>query len=228
MTEPIRIDIWSDIACPWCYLGKRRLEGGLRAFRASGDETPVELVYHSYELSPDVPVDFEGSQCDFLVDRKGMPADQVQAVTDHIASLARAEGLDYDLDGVKITRTLLAHRLIHFAAGHGRQADAVEALFRAYFVDARHIGHADPLPDIPAEIGPDRDEAPAPLADDHHAAAVRADLQEARRYGIRGVPFYVFQGRYAVSGAQPAATFRQVLSAVRDELAAADAVADAP
>jgi predicted DsbA family dithiol-disulfide isomerase len=119
--DPIKVDVWSDIACPWCYIGKRRLEAGVSAFRESAGSPPVVVEYHSFELAPDTPVDFDGSEIDFLVRHKHVPEEQVRRMLDHVAALARSVGLDYRFDRLRHTNTVKAHQLLHYAKAHGRQ-----------------------------------------------------------------------------------------------------------
>ena len=221
MSEPIKIDIWSDIACPWCYIGKRHLEGGIAAL---GDDAPaVEIEYHSFELAPDTPIDFEGSEVDFLAGHKHLPAEQVHQMLERVTGIAAAAGLDYDFDALRHTKTLQAHELLHFAKEHGRQLELSERLFRAYFSEGRHLGRVDELVSLAAEVGLDADAAREALESGRYGAAVQADIAQAGAYGINGVPFFVFEGKYGVSGAQPAEVFSQVLTQVageRDEAAA--------
>jgi predicted DsbA family dithiol-disulfide isomerase len=215
VTSPIKIDIWSDIACPWCYIGKRHLEAGLAAL---GDDAPdVEIEYHSFELAPDTPVDFEGSEIDFLATHKGLPAERVQQMLQHVTGVAANAGLDYDFDALKHTKTLKAHELLHFAKERGLQLELSERLFRAYFTEGRHVGRIDELVELGAEVGLDADAARNALDSGRYAADVQADIAQAGAYGINGVPFFVFEGKYGVSGAQPAEVFSQVLTQVAEE-----------
>ena len=215
VTSPIKIDIWSDIACPWCYIGKRHLEAGLAAL---GDDAPdVEIEYHSFELAPDTPVDFEGSEIDFLATHKGLPAERVQQMLQHVTGVAANAGLDYDFDALKHTKTLKAHELLHFAKEQGLQLELSERLFRAYFTEGRHVGRIDELLELGAEVGLDADAARDALESGRYAADVQADITQAGAYGINGVPFFVFEGKYGVSGAQPAEVFSQVLTQVAEE-----------
>jgi predicted DsbA family dithiol-disulfide isomerase len=215
VTSPIKIDIWSDIACPWCYIGKRHLEGGLAAL---GDDAPeVEIEYHSFELAPDTPVDFDGSEVDFLAGHKGLPAAQVEQMLERVTGIAAAAGLDYDFDELKHTKTLKAHELLHFAKDQGRQLELSERLFRAYFTEGRHVGRIDELVELAAEVGLDADAAREALESGRYGSDVQADIAQAGAYGIQGVPFFVFEGKYGVSGAQPAEVFAQVLTQVAGE-----------
>lgn len=214
MSQPISVDIWSDIACPWCFIGKRKFEQGLAGFAGADD---VEVTYHSFELAPDTPVDFEGSEVDFLANHKGMDAAQVEQMLRQVTAIAADVGLEYDFDTVKHTKTLLAHQALHYAKAHGKQLDLVERLFAAYFEQGRHVGRAAELADLGAEVGLDRQEMLAELEAGTYAEAVDADLAQARTYGIQGVPFFVVDGRYGISGAQKPEVFTQALEQVRTE-----------
>lgn len=217
VSEPIKIDIWSDIACPWCYIGKRKFEAGTGLFAGAGDGRDVEVEYHSFELSPDTPVDFDGSEVDFLAGHKGMPAEQVGQMLERVTGIASSVGLDYDFDNLKHTNTVKAHELLHFAKAHGKQLELAERLFKAYFVEGGHVGRVDDLADLAAEVGLDRAEALAALESEQYLADVREDQRTATEFGINGVPFFVIDGKYGVSGAQDAATFAQVLEQVWGE-----------
>jgi predicted DsbA family dithiol-disulfide isomerase len=213
-TEPIAIDVWSDIACPWCYIGKRRLEAGLAEYAERDDALPVTVEFHSYELSPDTPVDFEGSEIDFLVQHKQLGEADVQRMLERVTDNALEVGLEYDFAKLQHTNTIKAHELLHYAKAHGLQLEMTERLMRAYFVEGRHVGRDDDLADLAAEIGLDRDEVLRSLAADEYLADVRADQAHGVAYGLRGVPFFVFDAQYGVSGAQPAEAFVDVLTEV--------------
>jgi len=221
MPEPVKIDIWSDIACPWCYIGKRNLEAGVAAFAANPEAPDVEVEYHSFELSPDTPVDFSGSAIDFLMQHKGLPANRVTQMIDRVVAIAESVGLRYDYDALRHTNTVKAHQLLHYAKAHGKQLEAKERLLRAFFTEGRHVGRAEDLADLAAEIGLDRDDVLRSLRSDEHLADVQADVRLAREYGIQGVPFFVIDGRYGVSGAQPPETFSSALDRVLADRSAA-------
>ncbi|WP_439902927.1 DsbA family oxidoreductase [Microbacterium azadirachtae] len=211
MSEPISIDIWSDIACPWCYIGKRNLEAGLAATAGDDDAPQVNITFHSFELSPDTPVDFEGDEADFLMGHKGMPRAQVEQMLDRVTGIAKDAGLDYRFDLLQHTNTVKAHELLHHAKAEGRQHDMEERLMSAYFTEGRHVGRIEDLADLAAEIGLDRDAALEALRSERHLDDVRADQAQAQAYGIQGVPFFVIDGQYGVSGAQPPEAFAGVL-----------------
>ena len=214
---PIKVDIWSDIACPWCYIGKRKFEAGSGLFGASGEGRAVEIEYHSFELSPDTPVDFEGNESEFLAQHKGIAPEQAQQMLDRVGGIAASVGLDYDYDHLKHTNTVLAHEAIHFAKSQGKQLQMKERLLSAYFLEGKHVGTVDSLVELGAEIGLDRDELRTALEQHSFLDDVRDDQQLAIEYGIQGVPFFVIDGKYGISGAQEAATFAQVLEQVWSE-----------
>ena len=188
MTDAIKIDVWSDIACPWCYIGKRNLEKGLAETATDADAPQVEVVFHSYELAPDTPVDFEGSEIDFLAHHKGMPAEKVREMLDRVTCVAAEAGLEYRFDLLKHTNTVKAHELLHFAKEHGRQPEMAERLMRAYFTEGRHLGRIDELVALAADAGLDSVAAREALETQEYLDAVRADQDQARAYGINGAP----------------------------------------
>ncbi len=212
VSEPIKVDIWSDVQCPWCYIGKRKFEAGAAEF--GGD---VIVEYHSFELAPDTPVDFDGTPVDYLVQRKGVDATQAQMMIDRVTGIAQSVGLDYDYDHIHQTNTVISHELIHFAKSKGRQLEMKERLLKAYFIDGEHVGRIPDLVDIAVELGFDRDEVTEALESHRFLPDVKADVALAREYGIQGVPFFVIDGKYGVSGAQEAATFANVLTQVQSE-----------
>ena len=214
VSDAIKVDIWSDVQCPWCYIGKRKFEEGAAQF-----DGEVEVVYHSFELAPDTPVDFEGTPAEYLSERKGMSIPEVTTMLERVTGIAADVGLDYHYDAVHQTNTVKAHELLHFAKSKGRQLDMKERLLKAYFVDGRHVGHISDLADLAAEIGLDHDEVVSALEASTYLPAVKADVALAEQYGIRGVPFFVIDGKYGVSGAQDASAFTNVLEQVRGEKA---------
>ncbi|MEL7977584.1 DsbA family oxidoreductase [Isoptericola sp. F-RaC21] len=215
---PLKVDVWSDVACPWCYIGKRRFESALqRMAERDGDAPEVEVEYHSFELSPDTPVDFDGTATEFLADHKGIPLETAQQMQDQVTALAAAEGLTYRMDQVRHTKTLKAHELLHLAKAFGKQEEMKERLLRAYFTEGEHVGRVEDLADLAAEVGLEREAVVVALNAGTFADAVADDIARARAYGINGVPFFVLGGRYGVSGAQDPDVFVQVLDQVLAE-----------
>jgi predicted DsbA family dithiol-disulfide isomerase len=212
VSNPIKIDIWSDVQCPWCYIGKRKFEAGAAEF---GGE--IEVEYHSFELSPDTPVDYDGTPVDYLSERKGMPKPQVEQMLERVTGVAKSVGLDYDYDSVHQTNTVISHELLHFAKSKGRQLEMKERLLEAYFVKGEHVGRIPDLVDIAVELGFDRAEVTEALESHRYLPDVKADTAQAQALGINGVPFFVIDGKYGISGAQDAATFAQALAQVAAE-----------
>ncbi|WP_147916874.1 DsbA family protein [Ruania zhangjianzhongii] len=210
---PITVDVWSDIACPWCFIGNRTLKQAIEQY-----DGEVTVRYHSYELAPDTPVDYEGSEVDFLVKHKGLPPEQVQQMLDQVTSTGAAAGATFHFDTVQHTNTLRAHQALHHAAQHGRQTELLERLFRAYFSEGRHIGRDADLAELAAEVGLNSERLLADLAAERYATDVQRDLNHAQQMGVRGVPFFVFEGQYGVSGAQSVETFTEVLAHVAAEV----------
>jgi predicted DsbA family dithiol-disulfide isomerase len=203
---PLTVEIWSDVVCPWCYIGKRRFEAALVDFPHE-----VEYTWRSFELDPGAPPTREHSASEHLAAKYGMSLEQAQASHAQMTDLAAQEGLEYHLENARGGNSFDAHRLIHLAAAHGKQDEAKERLMRAYFTEGVAIGDREALVALAADIGLDPDEARSVLESDAYADAVRADEQLAHRIGINGVPFFVLDRRLGVSGAQPAEVLVQAL-----------------
>ncbi len=223
VSNPIDVQIWSDVQCPWCYIGKRKFEAAAREFEQQGGT--VAVTYRSFELAPDTPVDFEGTPIDYLSQRKGISPEQAQLMVDRVVHIAASVGLEYHYDRIHQTNTVLAHELLHFAKAYGLQVELKERLLRAYFTEGGHIGRADDLATFAAEVGLDRDAAAAALAEHTYLPDVKADTAQAVAYGIQGVPFFVIESKYGISGAQESATFLAALqqAAAERELTPSDA-----
>jgi predicted DsbA family dithiol-disulfide isomerase len=221
----MKIEIWSDIACPWCAIGKRRFERALEAFE---HRDTVDVTWRSFELDPHAPRRREQSQPAHLAAKYGVPLAQAQAMNARMSGEAAKEGLRFDLDHAQVGNTFDAHRLIHFAADHGRRDEVVDRLFRAYLGDGRAIGERDELVAIAAEAGLDAGAAATMLASDDYTVAVRDDEARARMFGISGVPFFAIDERVGVSGAQPSEVMLEVLREAWREREAAEPTASTP
>ena len=207
MNDVIKLNVWSDIACPWCYIGKRKLEAAIDQFHVKHPSVAIDVEYHSFFLNPDMPVEFEGSQRGYLAQHKGLDLETVERMSERVTQIAASVGLDYDLENQIMTNTSLAHLAMHYAKTQGKQAEMKERLMRAHFVEAKHVGQVDVLADLAAEIGLDRQEAIEALESKKYLPDFEADVAQAREFGINGVPFFVLQGQYGISGAQESATF---------------------
>jgi predicted DsbA family dithiol-disulfide isomerase len=204
----MRIEIWSDVVCPWCYIGKRRFESALARFE---HQKQVEVVWRSFELDPYAPQRAEGTLEEMLSKKYGVSLKEAAGMNARVTALAAKEGLDYHLDQAQRDNTFNAHRLIHLGAAHNLQDEVKERLLRAYFTEGRPISDPETLVAIGAEAGIPADEVRSMLAGDAYADAVRADEQRASAFGIRGVPFFVLDEQFGVSGAQEAAVFLNTL-----------------
>lgn len=206
----MNVEIWSDVVCPWCYIGKRRFEAALAGF-AHADA--VRVTWRSFELDPSAPARYPGTLTDLLATKMRTTPAGAQEANARLTELAAADGLTYHLDGAQPGNTFDAHRLIHLAAAHGCQDAVKEALLQAYFTAGAAIGDPNTLIDIVSAAGLPADEARAVLASDAYADEVRADERRAAGFEITGVPFVVIDERYGVSGAQHVAVFQETLEA---------------
>ncbi|MFL5734751.1 MAG: DsbA family oxidoreductase [Chloroflexia bacterium] len=204
----MKVEIWSDVVCPWCYIGKRRFETALARFQHADQ---VEVIWRSFQLDSDAPLESGLTVTEMLAGKYGVGLEQAAAMNDRVTSIAAEEGLDYHLDKAKYTNTFDAHRLIHLAAERGLRNEMKERLMRAYFTEGASVGNADTLVRLAAEVGLDTGEARTALEGDRFAHEVRADERRASMFGVRGVPFFAIDEKYGVSGAQPAELLLEVL-----------------
>jgi predicted DsbA family dithiol-disulfide isomerase len=211
----VKIEIWSDVVCPWCYIGKRRFEAALGRFEHAGE---VEVVWKSFELDPGAPVR-RGPTLEHLARKYGTTEEQAVKMHERMTSVAAAEGLEFHLDDTQGGNTLDAHRLLHLAKEHGLQGELKERLLRAYFAECEPVGEREALARLAEETGVPG--AAEMLASDQYADAVRADEHDARLLGISAVPFFVIDRYYGIEGAQPAETILQALDEAWSARAAA-------
>ena len=210
----MNVEIWSDVVCPWCYIGKRRFE---RAVASFGHPDEVEVTYRSFELDPDAPAQRTGNHAEHLAHKYGMTVAQAEQANEQMTERAAADGLDFRLDLIRGGNTFDAHRLLHLAAEHGLQPEMKERLMRATFTEGLPIADKPTLVRLATEAGLPAAEAQAVVDGDAYTDAVRADERQAARYGISGVPFFVADGKYAVSGAQPSEVLLQLLQRAYDD-----------
>ena len=210
----MQVEIWSDIACPWCYVGKRRFEAALAGFPHSD---AVTVTWRSFELDPHAPRQHDMSQPELLARKYGMSITDAQAMNARMTSAAAGEGLTFRLDDVKVGNTFDAHRVLHFAAEHGNREALGERLFAAYLGEGASLGDHATLIALATEVGLDATDVRAMLESDALAERVRDDEREAREIGVTGVPYFVLDGRYGVSGAQSPEVLRGALQQAWDE-----------
>ncbi|BAS14596.1 uncharacterized protein YwbO [Arthrobacter sp. Hiyo8] len=205
----MKIEIWSDVACPWCYIGKRRFERALAEFP---HRDSVEIQWRSYQLDPSIPEHYDGTELDYLSKRKGMNPGQVSQMFENVALQAKGEGLNYRFDDVVVANSFTAHRLIHLAAAHGKQDEAKELLLSGHFEHGKDIGSQEYLAELGGDLGLPEAEIAELFSTDKYAEDVRGDIAEARMIGVTGVPFFVIDRKYGLSGAQSSEVFTQALT----------------
>ncbi len=214
----MQVEIWSDIACPWCYVGKRRFESALAHF---AHRDAITVTWRSFELDPHAPRQHDEPQPELLARKYRTTVEQARAMNGRMTEAAAGEGLAFRLDDVKVGNTFDAHRLLHLAAQHDRREALAERLFAAYLGEGASLGDTQTLVTLATEVGLDSDEARTMLATEQFADAVRRDEAEAQQIGVTGVPFFVFDRRYGVSGAQSPEVLLGALQQAWDERAPA-------
>ncbi|MDH6283650.1 putative DsbA family dithiol-disulfide isomerase [Prescottella agglutinans] len=202
----VLIEVWSDIACPWCYVGKRRFASALAEFP---QRERVSVVWRSYQLAPETPVGARRSQLELVGERRGVPVEEARELYQHVARVAAEDGVTMDVDAIIAANTFDAHRLLHLAGQH--RDELLEGLFRGYFTEGKALDDRAVLVEIAASAGLDPVETAAALDSDAGSDLVRADIETARQLQVSGVPFFVANRRLAVSGAQPQDVFTELL-----------------
>lgn len=212
----MKVEVWSDIMCPFCYIGKRHYEAALDKFEGRDN---VEVEWHSYQLDPSIPKNFPSKEnvYQYLADKKGISYEQSAKMHERVIEMAKNAGLDYRFDKAIVANSFDAHRLIQLAKTKGLGDAAEERLFRAYFTEGKDFGDHATLTGIGKEIGLSEAEIKSALVNDEYAEKVEQDIREASDIGVQGVPFFVFDRKYAVSGAQPPEYFLQALNQSFDE-----------
>lgn len=204
----MKVEIWSDIMCPWCYIGKRRFEQALNAFE---HRDKVEIVWKSFQLNPEMKTDPDKNIIEYLSEMKGWTLDYSQQMHDHVTGLAKEAGLTYNFDRAVVANSFDAHRLIQLAKKNGLGDAAEERLFKAYFTEGQNIADHAVLVRLGTEIGLDGTMISEMLKSKTNTAEVKNDIAEAQQLGVRGVPFFVLDRKYGVSGAQQADVFSGAL-----------------
>lgn len=212
----MKVEIWSDVVCPWCYIGKRRFEKALARFDGADE---VEVTWRSFQLNPSQPRGLRQSLEESLTAKTGDTTAQVRAMNERVIALAAAEGLDYHFELYKVVNTFDAHRVTHLAKTHGLGTQTQERFLRAQLVEGEVLDDPDTLVRLSAEVGVPAAETRRVLETDAYASDVAGDIREARALGVNGVPFFVIDRRFGVSGAQASDLFLEALEAARDETA---------
>lgn len=204
----MKVEIWSDIMCPFCYIGKRNFE---QALGQLGDKEEIQIRWRSFELSPELKTDPSKNTYEYLAEKKGWTLDYTKKVHAQLTQTAKEAGLEYNFETVVPANSFDAHRLSHLAADHDLQDEAEERLFAAHFTEGKNIDDEETLVQLGMEVGLPEEEIRAMLQGDLYTDAVQQDKEDARRVGVQGVPFFVLNNKYAVSGAQPSEVFLEAL-----------------
>lgn len=212
----MKVEVWSDYVCPFCYIGKRRME---EAIHQLDFKSEIEVEFKSFELDPNAPKSYEGNINELIAKKYGIPVSQAKASNDQIVAQAKAMGLNYDFNNMKPTNTFDAHRLAHYASTQGKQEKLSERLLSAYFTEGKDLSSYEILASLAKEVGLDYNDVIRILESDQFKDVVRQDESDARSLNISGVPYFVINGKYAISGAQPTDVFLQSLKQIKaDEI----------
>mgnify|MGYP006118342355 CR=1 FL=1 len=204
----MKIEIWSDVVCPWCYVGKRRLEVALKEFEHRNE---VVIEWKSYQLDPEMETDTNLSIYEYLAERKGIPYDQAESMGDNVSAVAHEMGLNYNLDKTIPVNTLQAHEVLHFAKIHNLQSETKERLLEAYFVEGKNLDDRPTLIKLAQEVGLNTKKLVNYLENNAYVSSVQADIKLGKEFGLRGVPFFVFNRKFGISGAQTKEEFLKTL-----------------
>ena len=211
----MKVEIWSDVMCPFCYIGKRKFEHALEQF-AHKDQ--VEVVWKSFQLNPEMKTEAGKNINQYLAEVKGWSLEKAKEMNNYVSNIAREVGLTYHLDKAVVANSFDAHRFSHLAKKQGLQNEAEEKLFQAYFTDGKNTADHQTLVQLGTEIGMDATETSTVLSGNEFSDEVKHDIYEAQQVGVRGVPFFVLGEKYAISGAQESATFLQALNKTWEEM----------
>jgi len=204
----MKVEIWSDVMCPFCYIGKRRFEEALQDFE---HKDKIEIEWKSFQLNPDMKTNPDTNIDQYLADAKGWTLDYAKQLNQQVTQMAAEVGLEYNFDRAVVANSFNAHRFSHLAKKHGLGVEAEEILFRAYFTDGKNIDDNDTLVELGQRIGLDANKIKEMLESNAYADEVKHDIAEAQQIGVRGVPFFVMNNKYAISGAQATPVFEETL-----------------
>jgi predicted DsbA family dithiol-disulfide isomerase len=205
----MKVEIWSDVMCPFCYIGKRKFENALAQFH---EKSKVEIEWKSFQLNRNLITDPSKTINGYLSEIKAISIAEAQKLSDHVSQLAKAEGLTFNMDKALVANSFDAHRFLHYAKTKGKQLEAEECLFKAYFTDGKNIADISALLQLASEIGLSQNELEVILKGKEFTEEVNQDIYEATQLGVNGVPFFVFNRKYALSGAQASSVFLAALN----------------
>ena len=212
--EDMKVEIWSDVMCPFCYIGKRRFE---KAMDSLGIGNDVEVIFRSFLLDPDLQTDPSKNVTEHLAHKKGVSMDEAQKMNDYVSGMAAEEGLKYDLGNAVVANSRNAHRLLHYAKSQGKQIEFKEALLKGYFEEGKNIDDLETLKSLGQQVGLNAEDIEKTFSSADFTEEVIQDIQRAQQIGVQGVPFFVINEKFALSGAQPTDTFKQALQKVQTE-----------
>ncbi|WP_379968820.1 DsbA family oxidoreductase [Ectobacillus sp. sgz5001026] len=210
----MEVEVWSDIACPFCYIGKKRFDIALKQFDHKAD---VELVFKSFQLNPAATRGSKQNIHEAIASKYGVSVEQAKVNNEQISMQAKEIGLDFNMDGIVLTNTEAAHRVSHYAKEQGKMTEMMQRLMKAYFTDSLDVGEQDNLLKLAVEVGLDQEDVKRILEEGTYRNEVKEEQREAEELGVQGVPFFVFNRKYAVSGAQPVEVFLEVMGNVWKE-----------
>ncbi len=210
----MKVEIWSDVMCPFCYIGKRRFE---KAVNSLGLEEKVEVIYRSFLLDPELETDPSKNVTEHLASKKGISIEEAQKMSEYVIGMASEEGLNYDMESAVVANSRNAHRLLHYAKSKDKQGEFKEALLQAYFEEGKNIDDIETLMELASNVGLERNEVEQIYTSLAFTEDVISDIQRAQQIGVQGVPFFVINEKFALSGAQPTDTFKQALQKVQTE-----------
>lgn len=207
----MKIDIWSDFVCPFCYIGKRHIEEATKGME------DVTFEYHSYELDPTAPEKYDGSMQEYFAESKGMSSSQADEMFGQVTAMANNAGLDYHYEKVQHGNTVKPHRLFQYAKTQGKGTEFMEVAKEAYFINGEWLNDNNTLLALAEKIGLDKNDSAKVLQSNDYLEAMQQDVAAAQQIGVQGVPFFVIDGKYGVSGAQPVETFKQVFRDIQEQ-----------
>jgi predicted DsbA family dithiol-disulfide isomerase len=207
----VKVEIWSDIMCPFCYIGKRNFEQAMAQFEHASQ---VKVIWKSFQLQPDLQTNIHTNALQHLAESKGWSIEHTKQITSNVQQMAAQVGLHFDFERAVVANTFDAHQVLHYAKSKGKSNEMEEALFKAYFTDGANLADHQTLANLAASIGLDAQEAQLMLKRGTYTQDVQMDIYESKQVGVRGVPHFVFADKYAISGAQPALMFLQVLQQI--------------
>jgi protein disulfide-isomerase len=206
--EKMKVEVWSDVVCPFCYIGKTHFDEALAQFV---EKENIEFEWKSFQLNPNLKTNLDQTLYEHLAESKGITVEQAEGMGIHAGLMGKAAGIELNFDKSVVANSFNSHRLVHFAKANGKQQEMKSRLFKAYFTEGNNIDDTESLIALAAEIGLNADEAKAVLESNKYVDAVNDDINESQQLGVRGVPFFVFDRKYAISGAQPTEAFLETL-----------------